>query len=410
MTQKIILSTLEDEYKICQNNFSIKNELHQHIDYHNVVCVKPWGHEFLIYQNKKIGIWYLKINKNHQTSLHTHFNKDTFIIVLSGCAKIGLIDQTIYLNPMDYLFIPHYKFHSIGSFSDETFIMEIEVYNNSITFTDKNDLLRIDDIYQRKDNSYQKSINVVSNDIDKYGHFYIDQSFERNINNVFFKVVKIDKNKYNIIPKDTNYNILLDGTIFQRMKYLKEGSIIDSFDELSLIEDHALLLTLTNKDYYEDSKIIYSNEHLKCVVSNLRSKEKKIILSSGCFDILHVGHIHNLSEAKSHGDILMVCLSNDEQISKLKGKDRPINNYEDRINLFKTIKYVDYVILYEESDIQNETSLGEIMKIIDPYYWIKGSDYKEEDIIKKHPYLKRIKLIQNRENKSTTNIINKIKS
>jgi D-beta-D-heptose 7-phosphate kinase/D-beta-D-heptose 1-phosphate adenosyltransferase len=121
-----------------------------------------------------------------------------------------------------------------------------------------------------------------------------------------------------------------------------------------------------------------------------------------------VGHINNLAKSKRMGDILMICLSSDDQISKLKGIDRPINNYNDRTNLFKTIKYIDYVILYNEQDIVSEKTLGNIMQIIDPYIWVKGSDYKVEDILKKHPYLKNIKLIDNIENKSTTKIIEKI--
>jgi len=99
----------------------------------------------------------------------------------------------------------------------------------------------------------------------------------------------------------------------------------------------------------------------------------------------------------------------DKQINKLKGKDRPINNYKDRIDLFKTISFVDYIILYNEENIEKEETLGNIMKIVNPFYWSKGDDYNEKKIIEKHPYLRNIKLIKNIDGKSTTNIINKIK-
>jgi D-beta-D-heptose 7-phosphate kinase/D-beta-D-heptose 1-phosphate adenosyltransferase len=89
---------------------------------------------------------------------------------------------------------------------------------------------------------------------------------------------------------------------------------------------------------------------------------------------------------------------------------RPINNYLDRINLFKTITYVDYIVLYDEEDIKNERTLGNIMKIVDPLYWVKGSDYTVEQILSKHPYLKNIKIIPCVEGKSTTNIIKKIQT
>lgn len=177
-----------------------------------------------------------------------------------------------------------------------------------------------------------------------------------------------------------------------------------------MIEDEITILTLEKFDYQDDKKIIHNLEQLKIIIQDLKKTNKQLVLSSGCFDILHVGHIKNLIEAKKMGDILMVCLSNDEQIKKLKGDTRPVNNYEDRINLFKTIKYVDYVILYNETNIDTEETLGEIMKIVDPNIWAKGSDYKVDEIFKKHPYLKKIKLIDNIENKSTTKIIQKIEN
>ena len=139
-----------------------------------------------------------------------------------------------------------------------------------------------------------------------------------------------------------------------------------------------------------------------------KSTNKQIILTSGCFDSVHVGHMNTLRKAKQLGDILMVCLSSDEQIKKLKGETRPINNYQDRIDLFKTINYVDYIILYNEENIEKEYTLDCIINIVNPLYWVKGDDYNIEDIIKKHPSINNIKLFKNIENKSTTNLIKQI--
>ncbi len=402
-----MLFPTSSELQIVNNHKFIKNQNHEHVDYLNKVCVKPWGHEFLVYQSQKIGIWCLKVLQNQKTSLHTHFNKDTFVIVISGCAKIELIDRVLCLNTMEYLYIPRYKFHSIGSFSRETVLLEIEVYNKQTNFTDKNDLLRIDDIYKRKDNIYQNSIQLISENLDIYDYFNLDNLSEKTIHNSNLSVMKVPNCESLIFDKNNIY-ILLNGVIYQNMKYLQEGSIITSNENINFLEDEVLILRIENISYKEDSKIIYNHEQLKVITEQLKFDNKNIILSSGCFDILHVGHIHNLLRAKSLGDVLMVCLSNDQQIKKLKGPERPVNNYDDRIDLFKTIKYVDYVILYEEIDIESESSLGEIMKLVDPYYWVKGSDYTIENIMKKHPYLKRVKLINNIENKSTTNIIRKI--
>ncbi len=70
----------------------------------------------------------------------------------------------------------------------------------------------------------------------------------------------------------------------------------------------------------------------------------KTVLVGGCFDILHIGHITFLEKAKEQGDILVVLLESDEVIRKSKGKDRPINNQEDRAKILLALKYVDRVI------------------------------------------------------------------
>ena len=407
-----IIELTPEENQIVSNNHHKKNEKHSFFDYNNLVCVKPWGHEFLIYQTKKIGIWFLKLKSGHKTSLHCHFNKDTFIVVLKGSVKIDLINNGIMnLNCMDSLFLPHYSFHGLGSFSEESYLMEIEIYNDSIDFTDKNDLLRINDQYNRPDSNYQTSVTTVCDNVkEDFGFFTLSNTFNEKVCGVDFCVCKIKSDLGGNSFNKSGMHILLDGIIYQNGKYIKEGSIITSFENIQMINDEITVLSLDKFDFEDDKKIVHTMEQLKVIVGELKSRAKKIVLSSGCFDILHVGHIKNLIEAKKMGDVLMVCLSSDAQIKKLKGDGRPINNYQDRIDLFKTIKYVDYVILYDEKNIAAEETLGGIMRLVDPYIWAKGSDYKTEEIFKKHPYLKKIKLIDNIENKSTTKIIEKIEN
>jgi len=398
------LKVLEQEYKIIDNN-QIKVVNSDYVDYKEKICIKPWGYEFLIYESHKLGIWYLKIMKDHGTSLHTHFNKDTLIIVIAGTAKLTFINnEVISLEPMKSVFIPKNKFHALSSFSDEVFIMEIEIFNKTTNFSNKNDLLRIDDNYNRKRTGYESSVSL-SDDLTNYDYFYLSQLFSKKI---FNTSIKVEPFSTNILEK-SGYNIIIDGELYLNGKYLKEGTILDNIKETDyIINNNCSILSITNLYANEDSKIIYSVEHLETIVKDLRSKEKKIILTSGCFDILHVGHVHNLKEAKKLGDCLIVCLSNDEQIKKLKGNDRPINNYTDRINLFKTLPYIDYIILYNEENIEKEESLGKIMKVVNAFCWVKGSDYNSSAIMEKHPYLNNIVLIENIKNKSTTGIINTI--
>lgn len=402
-TIDIYLKPTDQELTIIKNNeVQIETE---YINYKDIVCLKPWGYEFLVYESNKLGIWFLNIQKDQGTSLHTHFKKDTIIFVLSGTAKITLINNEILsLGPMKSLYIPKNKFHALSSFSDEVYLMEIEIFDKDTTFSNKNDLLRIDDKYSRKRTGYQSSVSL-TNQLKEYGYFYLYDNLQQNVENTTLSVIRYDNNSPIQLKK--GYNILLNGEIFVCGKYIKEGSILDNLTSYYDSND-CTILNISNDYANEDSKIIYSIEHLDIIVSNLKRQNKSITLTSGCYDILHVGHIHNLREASKLNDILIVCLSCDSQIKKLKGDNRPINNYNDRINLFKIIPYVDYIVLYDEEDIEKETTLGKIMKCVNANCWVKGSDYTVDKVMEKHPYLNNVILIENIKDKSTTHIIKNI--
>lgn len=399
------------ELEIIANNQQIKDEQHSKTDYANLVCKKPWGYEFLVYESNKIAIWYLKMKENHSTSLHAHFKKDTLLFVLSGTGKLTFVDNhVIELCPMQSIFIPRYKFHALSSFSPDTIFLEIEIFYPELSFSDKNDLLRIDDQYKRKKTGYEASVDLVSDALEEYNYFYLNNQFQDTIESTDFKIWNLTQDTAATLLSFKN-SILLEGEVRTGLTCLKEGSILTNLHDTSFVcTAPTKVLSFRTIDSEEDSKLIYSIDHLLFKIRLLKNMSKKIILTSGCFDILHVGHLSNLKRAKEMGDILMVCLSNDDQIRKLKGADRPINCYQDRIDLFKTIPYVDYIILYDEKNIQSEETLGTIMKVVDPDIWVKGTDYTKECIFDKHPYLKRIELIPNIKQKSTTNIIRKIKT
>lgn len=407
--RRYIALPCEKDSQIIQNNKELSTETHSNVSYTNKVCMKPWGYEYLVYESKKIGIWCLTLFQNHKTSMHCHFKKDTWIIVLQGCAKIELFQGTKMLYPMETLLIPKNTFHSLGTYSSHTTILEIEVFHETVTFSDKNDLLRVDDQYKRKPVGYESSVDVITEDLDKYGFFSLDTHESHILKNLTIQRKHIQsKNDIQHI-KSSQLCFLLCGSIFHNNLYLKEGSLLplESIEELHITEPFEVLC-LHKIDWQEDKKIIHTFEHLQSIVSSLKLKNEKIILTSGCFDILHVGHIHTLKEAKSLGTKLIVCLSSDEQIKALKGSARPINNNQDRIDLFKIIHYVDYIFPYQEENIETEQTLGDIMKFVDPDFWVKGTDYTKEGILKKHPYLRNIALIDLVQEKSTTNIIQKI--
>jgi rfaE bifunctional protein nucleotidyltransferase chain/domain len=106
-----------------------------------------------------------------------------------------------------------------------------------------------------------------------------------------------------------------------------------------------------------------------------KNKGRKIVFTNGCFDILHLGHVEYLNEAKAQGDVLIIGLNSDQSVRALKGSDRPINNEDDRKAMLLNLRAVDCVQIFTE-----ETPL-EIIKLIKPDVLVKGGDWKVEQIV-----------------------------
>lgn len=133
---------------------------------------------------------------------------------------------------------------------------------------------------------------------------------------------------------------------------------------------------------------------------------KKIVFTNGCFDVLHVGHLQSLKTAKSYGDILVVGLNSDASIKRLKGEDRPYNNLKDRIGLLSGLECVDYIIPFEE-----DTPINLIKNIL-PDFLVKGGDYDPKTIVGYDEVVNnggQVIVTDFVKNKSTTNILNKMK-
>ena len=142
------------------------------------------------------------------------------------------------------------------------------------------------------------------------------------------------------------------------------------------------------------------------IVTSLKAKGKKIVFTNGCFDILHVGHVRYLKEAKALGDILILGLNSDCSVKSLKGPNRPINNESDRADVLSALKAIDYVVIFDEKTAEN--IVGEVK----PDIYAKGGDYSidtlpEAKIVAEHGG--KTVLLQLVDGKSSTNIINKCK-
>lgn len=400
---QILIPSIE-EIDICNKNKCNKNSTN--INYLNKKFSKPWGYEYLTYQTEKIGIWILHINQNQKTSLHCHFKKDSMLIALSGSFRIDTYSGYHILNENENMYFPATAFHGIMSYSEIGVILEIEIYSNEITYSDKNDLLRIRDVYNRDKNTYEGSVIETSLSEEDAINFHTK-------NNFYFENTCVNIKKYNkalennckINSSSNCINVLLDGKVIAN-NILAPGALLHDLDQFQLIDTECTVMEIQNMYCNENRKIIHSKEHL----IDLRSKYNcnTIGLTSGCFDILHKGHLNNLKLSKSKCDILFVCLSSDKQIRLLKGESRPINNIIDRTRMLSHIHFIDYIILYDETNIGTEQELDNIMNILKPDLWFKGNDYTEDKIRSKHPALKNICLLENIPNISSSIIINKL--
>tara|TARA_B100001778_G_C18180473_1_gene446686 strand:- start:135 stop:599 length:465 start_codon:yes stop_codon:yes gene_type:complete len=142
------------------------------------------------------------------------------------------------------------------------------------------------------------------------------------------------------------------------------------------------------------------------IIKKIKAERKKIVFTNGCFDLLHVGHIRYLFQAKKLGDFLIIGLNSDRSVKKLKGKDRPINSFEDRATLLSALKSVDLVIKFEEQTPEN------LIKDIVPDVLVKGGDYNIEDIVGYQDVIQnggQVKTLSFYDGYSSTNYINKIK-
>ncbi|MDP8203604.1 MAG: D-glycero-beta-D-manno-heptose 1-phosphate adenylyltransferase [Candidatus Tenebribacter mawsonii] len=147
-------------------------------------------------------------------------------------------------------------------------------------------------------------------------------------------------------------------------------------------------------------------EEITSIVKELKSNNKKIVFTNGCFDILHAGHVKYLAEAKELGDILILGLNSDSSVKRLKGNDRPINNEHDRAVVLSALCSVSYIVIFDED------TPYELIEIIKPDVLVKGGDWKPEEIVGQdivNSYNGEVKSLSFIEGKSTTDIIEKLR-
>jgi len=160
---------------------------------------------------------------------------------------------------------------------------------------------------------------------------------------------------------------------------------------------------ISHNDILSAYKWIKNKEFNKDILYHLKNSNNKIVFTNGCFDVLHVGHLSYLEEAKKLGDILILGLNSDESIKRLKGDSRPINNLNDRITFLNKLDFIDFIITFDDD------TPYDVIKLIQPDILVKGGDYNIDSIIGRE-FAKETIILPFVDGKSSTNIINKLYS
>lgn len=146
---------------------------------------------------------------------------------------------------------------------------------------------------------------------------------------------------------------------------------------------------------------IKTYEEISSLIREFKSKGKKIVFTNGCFDLLHLGHIKYLEEAKKFGDLLIIGLNSDSSVRKIKGKKRPINSEYDRAYVLAAIEVVDYLVIF------NEETPYDLINLIKPDVLVKGGDYSINEIVGQE-FANEVKIVEFIKGKSTSKIIKRI--
>lgn len=118
-----------------------------------------------------------------------------------------------------------------------------------------------------------------------------------------------------------------------------------------------------------------SFEELPALSMDLRGAGRRIVLTNGCFDLLHTGHIMLFGEAKRHGDVLIVAVDDDASVTAVKGPGRPVIGQDQRIRLLSALDAVDYVTVFSQGQ------LDALVRAVGPDVLLKGSNYEGREII-----------------------------
>jgi hypothetical protein len=224
------------------------------VNFQEIIVSKPWGQEYLVYENEQVALWLLYIKKNESTSLHCHPLKTTGMVLLSGEVELSFLADKRILNAPAKAMIRRGLFHSTKALSKNgAYLFEIETPN------DKLDLIRLDDTYGRKDLGYETSVNHISKNSESLTISTpknLDRDFY-NVNDVNFEVFRVNSLDGFISCRNDDIYIFLAGGMGKYVDERKHlvtvpgdvayGSILSKIaKQMDFVSEDTLVIKLGN--------------------------------------------------------------------------------------------------------------------------------------------------------------------
>jgi rfaE bifunctional protein nucleotidyltransferase chain/domain len=165
-------------------------------------------------------------------------------------------------------------------------------------------------------------------------------------------------------------------------------------------------MTTKPAEKIEASSLILDRDALVARIAAEKANSARIVLANGCFDVLHAGHVRYLQGARALGDLLVVGINSDAQVTRLKGAGRPLLPEHDRAELVASLEVVDLVTIFDEPTVT------ELLLAIRPDTHAKGTDYTEETVPERdvvRSYGGRVAIVGDPKDHSTSEIIRRFK-
>jgi D-beta-D-heptose 7-phosphate kinase/D-beta-D-heptose 1-phosphate adenosyltransferase len=165
------------------------------------------------------------------------------------------------------------------------------------------------------------------------------------------------------------------------------------------------LLTAVNAAPAGAAGNVLAETSLASVLEDLRAAGQRIVMTNGCFDLIHPGHVRYLQQAKALGDVLVVAVNDDDSVRRLKGESRPVNTLDDRMAVLGALGAVDYVVSFSED------TPARLIDALAPDVLVKGGDYAVEQIAGHESVLARggeVRVLEFVDGHSTSGLIERL--